>query len=586
MTSLRRRRVRSLIVMVVGLVVFGGVAAGVQALANTERVTSMWVGAEIRADGSARITEVIDYDFGHSGTTHGIYRDVPDANFLTDDVRATMDGHKVPYATTFGASYRDVNGRESVADRLKVGDRDRTVGGVHRYRLQYTVPDVVKDGKLAWDAVGTGWKVDRANVEIHVVDAYGFTDLRCEHGSWDHGKPCTAAQSEPGHLVVKLGKLSGHEGLTLYATAAKTKAVTAAALPTAPTGKAVGTSLPQPLYNSGLFLALGLACVALTLGTLRFLGRDRVLEDGGRVRRVEVERLARSVTPSATPPEGLTPAQGGVLRMEAVMDQHKVAWLLDAAADGHLTIEGDDQHPVLKRHGRPVNREIRDVLDRMFAGGTGLVLGRRDQSFKAGWEDLSWKLDNWRKASDLWDTTLTERLARWGRAQLAVLLLAFVLVVTGGVLNGRRIAAGLPVLLAGAVAAGLGLAVVARGWELDRRTPHGAARWLQVEAFRRYLADPGACPDELPVGPEADRYAAWAVALGVESAWEQAIGASTSAPRAGQRFSLDLGDVLLAAVVVSAASQSSGSGGGGSGGGGSSSGGVGGGAGGGGGGSW
>ena len=296
--------------MVVGLVVFGGVAAGVQALANTERVTSMWVGAEIRADGSARITEVIDYDFGHSGTTHGIYRDVPDANFLTDDVRATMDGHKVPYATTFGASYRDVNGRESVADRLKVGDRDRTVGGVHRYRLQYTVPDVVKDGKLAWDAVGTGWKVDRANVEIHVVDAYGFTDLRCEHGSWDHGKPCTAEQSEPGHLVVKLGKLSGHEGLTLYATAAKTKAVTAAALPTAPTGKAVGTSLPQPLYNSGLFLALGLACVALTLGVLRFLGRDRVQEDGGRVRRVEVERLARSVTPSATPPEGLTPCPG------------------------------------------------------------------------------------------------------------------------------------------------------------------------------------------------------------------------------------------------------------------------------------
>ena len=573
--------------MFVVLVVFGGVAAGVQALANTERVTSMWVGAEIRADGSARITEVIDYDFGHSGDTHGIYRDVPGSPFEdADNLHVTMDGHKVPYENTYGDYYQDEKGERTLADRLKVGDPGRTVGGVHRYRIQYVLPDVVKGRKLAWDAVGTGWKVDRANVEVHVVDAYGFTDLRCEHGSWDHGKPCTAEQGEPGHLVVKLGKLSGNEGLTLYATAAKSKAVTPAALPTAPTGKAVGTSLPQPLYNSGLFLALALACVALTLGVLRFLGRDRVLEDSGRVRRVEVERLARSVTPSSTPPEGLTPAQGGVLRVEAVMDQHKVAWLLDAAADGHLTIEGDDQHPVLKRHGRPVNREIRDVLDRMFAGGTSLALGWRNPSFRAGWEDLSWKLGIWRKASDLWDTTLTERLARWGRAQLAVLLLAFVLVVTGGVLNGHRIAAGLPVLLAGAVAAGVGLAVVARGWELDRRTPHGTARWLEVEAFRRYLADPSACPDDLPVGPEADRYAAWAVALGVESAWEQAIGASTSAPRAGRPFSLDLGDVLLAAVVVSAGSQSSGSGGGGSGGGGSSGGGVGGGAGGGGGGSW
>ncbi|MEV5532614.1 DUF2207 domain-containing protein [Streptomyces prunicolor] len=574
--------------MVVVLVVFGGVAAVAQALSNTERVTSMWVGAEIRADGSARITEVIDYDFGHSGSTHGIYRDVPDADFFADDVRATMDGHKVPYVSTFGDLYRDVNGREFVADRLKVGDRNRTVGGVHRYRLQYTVPDVVKDGKFAWDAVGTGWKVDRADVEIHVVDAHGLTGLRCVRGSWDHGKPCTAQQSEPGHLVVKLDKLSGHEGLTLYATAAKTKAVSAAALPTAPTGKAVGTSLPQPLYNSGLFLAVGLVCVALTLGTLRFLGRDRVLEDGGRVRRVEIERLARSVTPSATPPGDLTPAQGGILRVEAVKDQHKVAWLLTAAADGHLAIEGSDQQPVLRRCDttvRPVNREV-DILDEMFVDRDSLTLGSRDYWFKEGWEHLSSELELWRGDTDLWDRALTRWLHRWEWARPGLLFLGFVLVITGGILNGHRIAAGLLVLLVGAAVAGLGLAVVARGWELNRRTPRGTTLWLQVEAFRRYLADPGTCPDELPVGPEADRYAAWAVALGVESAWEQAIGASTSAPRAGRPFSLDLGDVLLAAVVVSAASPGSSSGGGGSGGGGSSSGGVGGGAGGGGGGSW
>ncbi|MBK3565269.1 DUF2207 domain-containing protein [Streptomyces sp. MBT62] len=571
--------------IVLVLVGFGGLGAGCQALSNTERVTSMWVGAEIRADGSVRITEVIDYDFGHSGQTHGIYRDVPDADFDADDVRATMDGHKVPYTSAFGAIYRDENGKESLADRLKVGDRNRTVGGVHRYRIQYSVPDAVKNGKLAWDAVGTGWKVERADVEIHVVDTHALTGLRCVHGNWDDGKPCSVRQSEPGHLVVKLDRLSGHEGLTLYATAAKARTVTAAALPTAPTDKAVGTSLPHPLRNGVLFLAVALVCVALTLGTLRFFGRDRVQEDGGRVRRVEVERLARSVTPSATPPEGLTPAQAGVLRLEKVTDQHKVAWLLSAAADGHLTVEGDDQYPVLKRHGRPVNREIRDVLDRMFTGGSSLALGFRNPSFKAGWDDLSWKLDVWRNASDLWDTTLTKRLVHWAWVQLAALFLALVLVVTGGVLNGHRIAAGLPVLLMGAVIAGLGLTVVARGWELDTRTPRGSALWLQVEAFRRYLADPATCPDAPPAEETAERYTAWAVSLGVEAAWEQAVGASTAAARASRSFSLGVSDVLLAAVVVSAANASSGSGSSGSGGG-SSSGGVGGGAGGGGGGSW
>lgn len=307
------------------------------------------------------------------------------------------------------------------------------------------------------------------------------------------------------------------------------------------------------------------------------------------MRRVEVERLARSVTPSATPPEDLTPAQGGILRIETVKDQHKVAWLLTVAADGHFAIEGSDETPVLRRrdtNGRPVDREAGDILDKMLSTRTSMTLGTRDHWFREGWEHLSWKLDDWRKGSDLWDSALTKRLYRWGWVTLGVLFLGFVLVITGGILNGRRIAAGLPVLLVGAVVAGASVAVAARGWELDRRTPRGTALWLQVEAFRRYLADPSTCPDDLPVGTEADRYTAWAVALGVESAWEQAIGASASAPRAGRRFSPDLGGVLLAAVVLSAASPASSSGGGGSGGGGSSSGGVGGGAGGGGGGSW
>jgi hypothetical protein len=202
--------------MLVVLAAFGGVAAIAQTLANTERVTSMWVGAEIRADGSARITEVIDYDFGHSGASHGIYRDVPGDPFVGDDVRVSMDGHKVPWEDTYGDYYRDETGRQDQADRLKVGDAGRLVSGVHRYRIQYTLPEVVKGGRLAWDAVGTGWKVDRSDVEIHVVGVHDFTGLRCRHGSWDRGQPCTAEQREPGHLVVELGKLKGSEGLTLY----------------------------------------------------------------------------------------------------------------------------------------------------------------------------------------------------------------------------------------------------------------------------------------------------------------------------------------------------------------------------------
>ncbi|WP_046726619.1 DUF2207 family protein [Streptomyces humi] len=159
--------------------------------------------------------------------------------------------------------------------------------------------------------------------------------------------------------------------------------------------------------------------------------------------------------------------------------------------------------------------------------------------------------------------------------------------ITGGALTGRRSGAGRPVVLLAAVAAGIGLTLVACGWELDRRTARGTALWLRVEAFRRYLADPGTVPGELPTGRRAELYGAWAVALGVESAWEDAVGASASPPaqRADTR-ALYRTDLLLAAVVFAGSSPAAGSGNSGGGGGGSSSGGVGGGAGGGGGGSW
>jgi hypothetical protein len=167
----RRLRVRSLIRILLLALVLGGVVALARIAFNTERVTTMWVGARIAADGSARITEVVDYDFGYPHTErHGIYRDLPDLPFDEDEahIAVSMDGHRVPWELTVGDYYTEPNGHREIATRIKIGDPGRAVTGVHRYRVQYTLQDVVKKGRLAWDAVGTGWQVDRSRVEIHV----------------------------------------------------------------------------------------------------------------------------------------------------------------------------------------------------------------------------------------------------------------------------------------------------------------------------------------------------------------------------------------------------------------------------------
>ncbi len=599
-TPVRRRRRLGMIGLaviapLVGLAVALGALGG-----NTERVTGMWVGAEIAKDGSARVTEVIDYDFGDGlETRHGIYRDIPGLSDLESEaeVHTTMDSAPIPYELTVTDDW------DSDTNRIRVGDPDDTVTGIHRYRIQYTLPKVVRGGKLAWDAVGTGWKVDLDHVEVHVVAPFGLTGTRCVEGATGSQQKCAAAEPGPGRLDVAIGKLGPGEGATLYAGAERRLDGTAT-LPTAPSGAAEGTTHVS-WWVPGLLGAAVVLCTGLAVARLlRFAGRERVAADGGEMR-VDAERLAASLTPASSPPEELTPAQGGILSAERVTSAHKVAWLMSTALDGHLTIDGDGYHPptLIRRRGAPsVHNDpaVRPVLREIFSGRNRLTLGSYDSQFAAAWRTLTEKLTEWQDTSGLWDPAGRRRfrVTRWAGA--GAVLLGLVSAVTGGVLSGGTGSAWQTVLPAGAAVTGAGLAMVIRAWELQVRTPRGTALWMRVESFRRFLAESGPYGIDTPDGTDDEedarlgRYTAWAVALDNIDHWSRRATESTATPaserptRASTRTS-PYGPAIARALVTSTSTSttppsSSGSDSGSSGG--SSSGGVGGGTGGGGGGSW
>ncbi|RZT27740.1 putative membrane protein DUF2207 [Kribbella sp. VKM Ac-2569] len=576
--SVARRRKKDALWLVTGVLLIGLVGLLVGLLAQTgEQVARMWVGAEVRTDGSARITEVIDYDFA-GNDKHGIFRTVPlDKRGDLRDVSITMDGAEVPFR---------LNG--SVVTKMMIGDAASTVTGTHRYRIEYTLRTLGNPERLAWDAVGTEWEVPIRRVEVHVATPYGLRSVQCNAGSYGSEDPCaTMRQPRPGQLDAGHGGLDKGQGLTVYGEF--TASGGGATLPEPPTGPATAESeghLAQGwLWITGIALVAALVIAEL----LRLAGRQHVR--GGR--RMDLGKLAGTVQPSSVPPAELGAAQAGILLTGQVRKNHLVAWLLGAAMDGHLRVTGATR-PVLRRAmEEPGNADelTERVVGTLFARNPDVSLRKYNKNFAEAWHELESGLNDWRLSDDmeLW-VPGAERARR-------VALIAGVLAAVAGVIVLIFTADGAlesgtawrtPTAV-GAALAGGGLAAVLRSWELRARTARGSELWCQAEAYRLYLAGLEGWD-----GRDEDLLTAWAAGLGETTSWtieaERATKQGGSARQAQPGYLHDRWKLgLHLPMAVDSARSSSGSSAGSSSSSsysGSSSSGVGGGSGGGGGGSW
>jgi uncharacterized membrane protein YgcG len=532
----------------------------------------------VRPDGSARITEVIDYDFAGKDK-HGIYRTVPlDRRGDLRDVSITMDGAEVPFR---------LNG--SLVAEMVIGDPGSTVTGTHRFRIEYTLRTLGNLERLAWDAVGTEWEVPIRRVEVHVATPYALRSVQCNAGSYGSGDPCaTTQQPRPGQLDAGHGGLDKGQGLTVYGTFTEASGG-GATLPEPPTGPVPaepdGHLVQGWLWITGIALLAALVIAEL----LRLAGRQRVR--GGR--RMDLGKLARTVRPSSVPPAELGPAQGGILLTGQVRKNHLVAWLLGAALDGHLRITGATQ-PVLRRAvEEPGNADelTERVVGTLFARNPDVSLRKYSKNFAEAWRELESGLNDWRLSDDmeLWvpGAERARRVALIAGVLAAVAGVIVLIFTADGALDSGT--AWRTPTAVGAALAGGGLAAVLRSWELRARTARGSELWCQAEAYRLYLASLEGWD-----GRDEDLLTAWAAGLGETTSWtieaERATKQGGSARQAQPEYDhvrWKLG-LYLPMATDSARSASGGSGGSSSSSSysGSSSSGVGGGSGGGGGGSW
>jgi hypothetical protein len=580
-----RRRLDRALLAGGGLVVAGATAIGAFA-GDSERMTSYWAGAQLHEDGSAAVTDVIDWHYGNAQGKHGIFRDLPD---LSPSARVQVTSPDAPADLVILSTPPDSPSYPGT--RLRIGNPDETVSGQRRYVISYDLDTIVRNGELGWDAVGTGWPVVIEKSSINVVAPWEFTNVRCVQGASGSTDTCTATQVEPGHLVVTTGALDPGTGVTIFAQ--RGAALPAAPALDVPTGRAPGDDSPGIVLPAVVGGVLALVGAVPASALVRRRGRERVgvggaadaaYADGRSERLVDSAELADLATIEFAPPRELTPPEGGIVLVESVRPEHKVAWLMNEAIAGAIDVD-DSSSPVVLRRRDLGDPTAAPVLNAMFDGRDEIALGRYDRDFAAGWGRLSNDLEQWADTSGLWDPAGDHR-----RTIVRVLgIVGFV----GGVavaaicagVSATRGSGWLVGVAIGAVLAGVGLAGAVRAWELRVRTPKGSGLWLRVESFRRFLA-----ASEAQHVEEAARrgvlreYTAWAVAVGEVDRWQHAMQAATNVPQ--DNIGSALAFAYLASTLSSATSSastppsSSGGGGGGFGGG------VGGGGGGGGGGSW
>jgi len=581
---------RRLDVAVLGLgVVAAGAAAAIGSIAgDTERISGMWVGASIRDDGSARIEEVIDYDFGLAAQgKRGIFRVIPG---LPPDASITVGSPTAPAG--IDAKLPDYSG-DQPGVRLRIGDPNTTVSGRHRYLIGYDLRNgvVMRGSQVAWDAVGTGWDVPIGQTEVHVVAPFELIGLSCDAGGVGDEGGCELEEVEPGHIVARVGSLDANEGVTVAANRGADLASTPQ-LPAPPSDAPAdpGAGIAVPAAVAALASA---GAAASTSSFVRRRGRERVGTGGATDAAwasesssevlLDSEELSSMATTEFSPPEGLTAPMGGLILAEEVRPEHKVAWLIEAAIAGEVELVEEGGRSVrLERRGSGSEANA-DVLDTMFGGRRELDLGSYDSRFATGWRKVDDLLEGWQLRSGLWDPAGERRKVVFRGLGALAAVVGAIGVAVGGALAARSGEGLLPLVALAAVVAASGLTAAVRGWELRVRTPQGSGLWLRVESFRRFLAGSEAFhAEEAAKRGVLREYTAWAVAVGEIDRWERAVKASTAIPAAAGLGYVYMAPMLVSSTSSTATTPSSSGGSGGSFGGG----GVGGGGGGGGGGSW
>lgn len=294
---------------------------------NSEEIDSISSVVQLDKSGIADITETIVYDFG-SNQRRGIYRNIPfvyetgnEEGFLSEVrvLQVQMDSKDIPFQVT----------EHSRSIQIKIGDPNRTISGKHEYLIRYTLSNVLIDAEDAdrfiYDVTGDEWTVPIRRASMTLFSEVQHTSIFCYTGEFRSiDSDCMIAESFPEQIFSN-GVMSPGSNMTVEYNFPKGSFTNYANLiPTSELPTSSSTDTPDEINILFILILLLFPLSAFIYGLGKFLIYRR--------------KKSMTIVPQYKPPEGLSPAEIGVLQDDASDSWEMTATLIDLARRGYLKI--------------------------------------------------------------------------------------------------------------------------------------------------------------------------------------------------------------------------------------------------------
>lgn len=341
----------------------------------------------IQKDGTVRVKESIDVDF-RGLSKHGIYRDIP---YKYTDASGNKTYTKISDVST-GNDKKKLE-KEGDFVRIRIGDPDKTISGTKHYTIEYTVVGVLRGfdqyDELYWNVTGNNWPVPILLTTATVrLPNTKVTQYRCYQGSMGSREECFRSMAEGSSALFSSHGLQESEGLTVVVGYPKN----VIALPVV---KSLGERLLSFSSLVTLLITMGLGVGAIIWHWYRN-GRDYIFSNQNVYEKNKKEQTApfghrHVVVVEFTPPQGLRPAEIGVIADEKADTLDVTATIIDLAARGFLTITEEKKKWVFgsvdytlhkkNKETAKLNPYEKKLFDELFATGEIIKISSLKKTF-------------------------------------------------------------------------------------------------------------------------------------------------------------------------------------------------------------